>query len=63
MIMLMAGYETTATTMSILAYCIAMEPEVQEKLYQEIVETIEKSVSCWMIEWKVPDMLPHVILA
>ena len=46
MIMMIGGYETTATTMTILAYCIATEPEVQEKLYQEIVETTEKYVSC-----------------
>ena len=46
MVMMIAGYETTATAMSILAYCIAMKPEVQEQLYREIVETNEKYVSC-----------------
>ena len=45
MLMMMAGYETTANTIILLAYCTATEPEVQEKLYQEILETKEKYVS------------------
>ena len=45
MLMLMAGYENTANTMIFLAYCAVTEPEVQEKLYQEILETKEKYVS------------------
>ena len=45
MLMMMAGYETTANTIILLAYCAATEPEVQEKLYQEILETKEKYVS------------------
>jgi len=44
MIMLIGGYETTANTITLLAYCAATDPEVQEKLYKEIIETKEKYV-------------------
>ena len=30
-----AGYETTATTLSLAAYNIACNPDVQQKLYEE----------------------------
>ena len=49
MIMLIAGYETTANTITLLAYCAATEPEVQEKLYKEILETKEKYVSKFLV--------------
>ena len=47
MIMLIAGYETTANTIAVLAYCAAIESSVQEKLYAEILETKEKFVSSY----------------
>ena len=43
--MLIAGYETTANTIAVLAYCVAVDSTVQEKLYVEILETKEKYVS------------------
>ena len=45
MIMMIGGYETTANTIILLAYCVATEPHVQENLYKEIVEANEKFVS------------------
>ncbi|XP_070617433.1 cytochrome P450 3A29-like isoform X9 [Erythrolamprus reginae] len=33
------GYETLATFLSIMSYCMAIHPDVQEKLYQEINDT------------------------
>ena len=45
LIMIFAGYETTSSTLSFLCHCLAYNPEVQEKLYQEIVETLKKFVS------------------
>ncbi|EGT31682.1 hypothetical protein CAEBREN_01158 [Caenorhabditis brenneri] len=35
---LLAGYETTSTAMTYCSYLLAKYPDVQEKLYQEIVE-------------------------
>ncbi|XP_039216204.1 cytochrome P450 3A24-like [Crotalus tigris] len=38
-IFIFGGYETTGTALSFMSYCLAMYPDVQEKLYQEINET------------------------
>lgn len=32
----LAGFETTASTLSYFAHCMALNPEVQEKLYEQI---------------------------
>jgi len=39
---LLAGYETTAATISFVLYYMALNPECQDKLVQEINETIQK---------------------
>ena len=33
----LAGYDTTATSISFLMYNLAVYPEIQEKLYEEIM--------------------------
>ena len=55
LIMLMAGYDTTANTMVFLAYCIAQEPEVQENLLKEINETKDKHVRNWVACHQIED--------
>ncbi|CAE1295567.1 Cytochrome P450 3A12,Cytochrome P450 3A4,Cytochrome P450 3A40,Cytochrome P450 3A11,Cytochrome P450 3A27,Lithocholate 6-beta-hydroxylase,Cytochrome P450 3A7,Cytochrome P450 3A19,Cytochrome P450 3A21,Cytochrome P450 3A13,Thromboxane-A synthase [Acanthosepion pharaonis] len=40
MLFFVAGFETTAGTLSYFAYSMAMNPDVQEKLYQEIKEKL-----------------------
>ena len=40
MIFFLAGFETTATTLSFFAHSIAINPDVQEKLCQEIEEQL-----------------------
>ena len=45
MLFLLAGYETTASTISLVLYFMALNPEIQNKLVQEINETIQKHVS------------------
>lgn len=40
-VFLLAGFETTANSMTSTAYLLACNPDVQEKLYQELCEHIE----------------------
>ena len=35
--MFLAGYETTSTTMQYLTYLLAVNPDKQDKLYDEII--------------------------
>ena len=45
LLLFLAGYETTTSTLAFLAYCLAINPECQKKLVNEIDETFEHSVS------------------
>uniref|UniRef100_A0A2P2I7R7 Cytochrome P450 6k1-like n=1 Tax=Hirondellea gigas TaxID=1518452 RepID=A0A2P2I7R7_9CRUS len=38
----MAGYDTTATTLSFVSYCLALHPGIQQRLMQEIEDVIEQ---------------------
>jgi len=42
-VFILAGFETTASTLSSLSYCLAKNPEVQEKLIQEVDQVVEAS--------------------
>ena len=46
-----AGYDTTANALCWLIYCLACNPEIQEKVYDEIQEVIGNNVSR---TWKAP---------
>ena len=41
-----AGFETTSTTMTYSLYELALNPEVQEKLREEILRSMEKHDGC-----------------
>jgi cytochrome P450 len=41
---LLAGYETTATTLSFVLYNLALYPECQEKLYNEVINVVGDKV-------------------
>lgn len=43
MVILIAGYDTTATTLSWVCYELAKNPEVQDKLRQEVDDIVEQS--------------------
>jgi len=45
MLMILGGYETTAGTIQMVAYNLAVHKRCQEKVRQEILETVEKHVS------------------
>ena len=40
-IFLIAGYETTSTALNFLTYALAVHPDVQEKVWEEIQEQME----------------------
>ncbi|KAI8790640.1 cytochrome P450 3A24 isoform X1 [Biomphalaria glabrata] len=40
MLIIFAGFETTATTLQLALYLLAQHPDIQEKVYQEILETV-----------------------
>jgi len=46
-VFLLAGFETTATTLGFMSYALALHPECQEKLYKEVVTAMgsEKEIS------------------
>lgn len=44
-VFLLAGFDTTANAMALTAYLLALNPECQDKLLQEIDEQLEKHVS------------------
>ena len=44
-IFLIAGSETTATTMTYVAYLLAKNPQIQAKLYNEIEKVFNEHVS------------------
>ena len=44
MLFLLGGYETTATTLSFVTYCLALNPDCQERLHEEIVRAVGDKV-------------------
>lgn len=42
---ILAGYETTSNALAYTTYCLALNPEVQEKLIEEIDEAVGDNVS------------------
>ena len=42
-VFLLAGYETTATTLSILSQMLAKHPNIQQRIYDEICEHVESA--------------------
>lgn len=39
-VFLLAGYETTSTALAYITYCLSLHPDIQENVFQEIIEKI-----------------------
>nr|QST15044.1 CYP360A4 protein [Diaphanosoma celebensis] len=62
---LLAGFDTTATTLTIATYLLAKNPHVQQKLYKEIMNKVEQcgDVSHEMIlDFPYVDQVVHEVL-
>ena len=46
LIYILAGYENNSATMSYVAYCLALNPDVQERLLDEIDTKLNGKVRC-----------------
>ena len=44
MLFFLAGYETTASTISFLVYNLTINPDIQEKVYEEIMDVVGNQV-------------------
>ncbi|GFT54954.1 cytochrome P450 3A4 [Nephila pilipes] len=42
-IFFLAGYDTTASTLSFVSYLLALHPEIQEKVHEELVEAVTQT--------------------
>jgi len=39
-VFLLAGYETTSTALAYVTHCLCLHPDIQDRVYQEIVDKI-----------------------
>ena len=44
-VFLLAGYETTSTALAYVTYCLSLYPDIQEKVFAEIIEKIGSDLS------------------
>ncbi|CAG2109669.1 unnamed protein product [Medioppia subpectinata] len=56
-IVLIAGYETTATALSFCSYELALNPDVQQKLYEEVISSMDTNGE---IDYEVLTKLPFL---
>ena len=59
----LAGYDTTSTSLSMAAYCLAMNQETQDKLYEEAKEAfaneVERKKRIPMLPCRLREMTLH----
>ena len=48
---ILAGYETTSNALAYTTYCLALNPDIQEKLVKEIDDAVGDSVSTTARTW------------
>lgn len=58
MIFIFAGYETSSSSLSFLAYNLATHPHIQKTLQEEIDETFPEKVTCVLLLFSFTFFLP-----
>ena len=57
MLYLLTGYETTATTLSLLLFELSVNPDIQQRVYQEIQTANEKDAE---LSYSTLQKLPYL---
>lgn len=57
-VFLLAGYETTSTALAYVTYCLSLHPDIQEKVYCEIVDKIGSD--CDALDYDTISQLPFL---
>eukprot|EP01113_Clastostelium_recurvatum_P031331 TRINITY_DN3900_c0_g2_i2.p1 TRINITY_DN3900_c0_g2~~TRINITY_DN3900_c0_g2_i2.p1 ORF type:complete len:497 (-),score=97.90 TRINITY_DN3900_c0_g2_i2:119-1609(-) len=60
-VFLIAGYETTSTTLGYIAYLLGSHPHVEEKMVKEMMDTFDDHVPTTLDEMKKLTYMDHVI--
>ncbi len=63
MLFMLAGYETTSTTLAYSTFVLATRPEEQQKLYDEIISMFDVETGVDWINIKINQILKLILIS